>query len=214
GAGRGVMAREEIAAMPSDPLVTVPISVLPPGTAFSRLIQALGAARGDVAKAHAIAAAWRDTPQVAATLTDAAFITKASVPPATTTDATWAGPLAPYGIAAEALTILRGLSILGALEPTLTRIPLQTRVPHETGTGLTGGWVGEGRPVPAQPTAFATVLQAYFKFGVIVPLAQELLEFSRPDALTTIRRTVLGGLARSLDQQFLLPTVPAAAGAT
>src|SRR5262249_32697388 len=51
-----------------------------------------------------------------------------------------------------------------------------------------------------------------FKFGVIVPLAQELLEFSRPDALTTIRRTVLGGLARSLDQQFLLPTVTAVAG--
>src|SRR5215471_10277550 len=123
----------------------VVVSSLPAGTAFSRLVMALGRARGDLVSAHAFAeASLRSTPQVAATLAE--WSTKAAVPVGTTTDATWAGPLAPYGIAAEALTLLRAQSILGQLEPRLVRVPLHVNVPHETGAGAIGGWVGENHP--------------------------------------------------------------------
>ena len=37
------------------------------------------------------------------------------------------------------------------------------------------------------------------------------MKVSNPDAEATVRRTVLGGLAKSLDNQFLLPTVAAVA---
>ena len=46
-----------------------------------------------------------------------------------------AGPLAVYGIAGEALALLRGASIIGALESRMRRVPFRTKVPRETGSG-------------------------------------------------------------------------------
>jgi HK97 family phage major capsid protein len=172
---------------------------------------ALGRGRGDVVAAAGYAAdRWKDSPQVHATLTD--WVTKAATPVGTTTDATWAGPLAAYGIAAEALTILRAQSILGQLDPRLVRVPLHVRIAHETGAGLTGGWIGEGRPIAVGSLAFETVMEDLYKYGTIVPLAQELLDFSIPAAEMTVTRTVLGGLAKGIDTQFLTPSVAAVGG--
>jgi hypothetical protein len=191
-------------------VATVPVSMLPKGTAFARFVMALGKSPRSIMGAKAIAERWRDTPQVSATLD--AWTTKALVPPGATTDASWAAPISQFGIGAEALTILRGLSILGQVEPKFVRVPLHTRVAHETGGGITGGWVGQNAPVPVQTTAFESILQELFKFGVIVPLAQELMEFSNPGAEEMVTRTALGGLAKSLDTQLLLPSVTAVAG--
>jgi len=189
----------------------VVVSSLPAGTAFSRYIIALAKMGGDLASAHAYAeASMRSTPQVAATLAE--LHTKSAVPVGTTTDATWAGPLAPYGIATEALTLLRAQSIVGQLEPRLVRVPLHVYVAHETGAGAVGGWVGEGHPIAVQQTAFESVVEGLYKYGVLVPLAQELLDFSIPDAEATIRRTVLGGLAKGIDSAFLDPTKAAVGG--
>ena len=93
-----------------------------------------------------IAERWRDTPQVMASLKRR----KRPWPAGSTTDATWAGPLAPYGIAAEALTIMRGMSILGALEGKMQRVPSHVRIARETGAGITGGWVAAGAPIPCR----------------------------------------------------------------
>src|SRR6187549_3734662 len=93
----------------------VVVSSLPTGTAVSRYIIAKALGRGDLYAERMIAERWTDTPQVAATL-NVPLGVKAAVAAGSTTDATWAGPLAPHGIAAEALTIMRGMSILGALE--------------------------------------------------------------------------------------------------
>ena len=43
---------------------------------------------------------------------------------------TFAGPLAVHGIAGEALQLLRGSSILGALESKFRRVPFRTTVPY------------------------------------------------------------------------------------
>lgn len=185
------------------------VSALPPGTAVSRYLIALVFGDGDRYRELNAADYWRDTPQVKASLE---LRLKAAVASGSTTDATWAGPLAPYGIASEALTIMRGLSILGALEEKMQKVPLHVKIPRETGAGITGGWVGPGAPVPVQATAFATIIEEHFKYGVIVPLSQELFQFSNPSAEATIRRTVLGGLAAAIDNQLLLPTVAVSAG--
>lgn len=123
------------------------VSVLPQGTAVSRFIIAKALGRGDMYTEIHIAERWRDTPQVKASLE---LQTKAAVPAGSTTDATWAGPLSVHGVAQEAITILRGMSILGALEGRMQRIPLRTKTPVETGTGVTGGWVAEGAAVPCK----------------------------------------------------------------
>jgi hypothetical protein len=184
---------------------TKPVSLLPTGTAVSRYLMALGLGDGSLGDAIEVSRQWRETPHVTAALED--LYTKAAVGAGTTTDATWAGPLAGYGIASEALTLLRGASILGALEPRMRRIPFHAKVPRETGTGTGGAWIGQGLVTPVAKTAYDMLTQEAYKAGTIVVLSKELLKVSDPDAERTIRETVVNGLASFVDQQFLLPTV-------
>ena len=149
---------------------------------------------------------WRDTPQVLATLEDE-LQGKAAVASATTSDATWAGPLASYGIASEAIQLLRGASILGALEGRFRKVPFRTDVSKETGTGTGGAWIGEGLSTPIAATAYTTVRQESYKGGKIVVLSRELLKVGHTDAERTVRDTVVAGVTAFHDQQFLDPTV-------
>lgn len=185
------------------------VSALPAGTSLNRIITAKALGAGDRWMELQIAEQWRDTPQVKACLE---LQGKAAVPAGSTTDSTWAGPLASYGIAQEAITIMRGISILGALESKMQSVPLHVKLARETGAGITGGWVAAGNAIPVQKTDFATIVEEHFKYGVIVPLAEELVRLSTPSADATVRRAVLGGLAAALDNQFLLPTVAVSAG--
>ena len=139
--------------MSNYPSVPTRTSVLPDGTALSRYLITLGDSRGDTHKALMVAERWRDTPQVKATLD---LQLKAVVAPATTSDATWAGPLAAHGIASEALQLQRGASILGALEGKVRRVPFRTHVARETGTGTGGAWVAEGNSTLVVATAVLT----------------------------------------------------------
>jgi hypothetical protein len=205
------MNGKEISPMSAVP--TRPVSILPAGTALSRYITAKALGGGDRWRELQIAEKWLDTPQVKASLE---LQTKAAVPAGSTTDSTWAGPLSPFGVAAEAITISRSKpSIVGQLQPQMQNVPLHTRLARETGAGVTGGWVAAGGAIPVQATAFATVIEEHFKYGVIVPLAEELVRVSSPSAEATVRRQVLGpdgGLAAAIDNQFLLPTVAVSAG--
>jgi HK97 family phage major capsid protein len=190
-------------------VATRPVSILPAGTAVSRFITAKALGRGDLWTELQIAEKWLDVPQVRATLE---LRTKSAVASGSTTDSTWAAPLSAYGIAAEAITIMRGLSIFGALQGQMQLTPLHTRVAIETGAGIVGGWVAAGAAIPVQATAFATIIEEHFKYGVIVPLSEELVAVSSPSAEATVRRTVLGGLAAAIDNELLLPTVAVSAG--
>ena len=95
-------------------VLTRPISLLPAGTSFSRLVMALAHSHGDAYRAQLVAEYWRDSPEVTATLES--WRIKAAVPAGSTTDSTWASPLALHGISSEALAIMRGLSVVGSLE--------------------------------------------------------------------------------------------------
>ena len=103
-----------------------------------------------------IAAEWRDSPQVEACLDDE-LLAKSAVAAGITSDATFAGPLAIHGIAREALTLIRGVSILGALESKFRRVPFRTKVARETGTGTGGAWIGESFSTPVAATAYDTL---------------------------------------------------------
>jgi HK97 family phage major capsid protein len=151
-----------------------------------------------------LAERFKDTPQVHATLE---LISKGAVAAGLTTDATWAGPLATYGIAGEALTLLRGASIIGQLEAKMRRVPFRTKVARETGSGTGGAWIGEGLGTPVAATAYDTLSQEAYKAAKIVVLSKELLQIGNPDAERTVRETVIAGVAAFLDTQFLTNTV-------
>lgn len=182
---------------------------LPPGTALARYVQALAFGRGSTLTAREFALRWKDTPQV-----ERAFElhSKAAVNPGTTSDATWAGPLAQTGIAGDVIALLRGTSIVGALEPRLRLVPFGVKVPRETAPVVAGAWIGEGSPTPVVALAFDQVgpLPAT-KVGVITAFSRDLVTVGSPSAEATITTAVVGALGVKLDQQLLDPTVAATA---
>jgi HK97 family phage major capsid protein len=180
--------------------------MLPAGTALSRYLMVKALANGDVYRALILSEPMRNTPQVKATIEDE-LSTKAAIAAGTTTDATWAGPLASHGIAAEALTLVRGASILGALESRFRKVPFRTKVSRETGTGTGGAWVGEGLSTPVAATAYDTLSQEAYKAQKIVVLSEELLQLSNPSAERVVRETVAAGVGAFLDSQLLTNTV-------
>jgi HK97 family phage major capsid protein len=186
------------------PSVPTRVSSLPDGTALSRYLMVLGESRGDSHRALLLAEQWPTTPTVKATF-DLAI--KGAVAPGTTSDATFAGPLAVHGIGGEALQLLRGSSILGALESKFRRVPFRTTVARETGSGTGGSWVGEGLSTPVAATAFDALSQEAYKASVIVVLSNELLRLGDPAAERSVRESVIAGVGAFLDAQLLTNTV-------
>jgi HK97 family phage major capsid protein len=186
------------------------VSSLPPGTAFSRYLMAKFAGQRSAMNGIEHARQWRDSPQVLAALEAEIHYIKSAVAPGTTTDATYAAPLAQYGIAAEVLSLLRGATILGALEGKLRRVPFHIRVPRET-SAPNGAWVAEGAPAPVGLGAFDTLSQEQYKSSAIVAVTRELLTAGGPGAEKALRDAVVGGAGAFLDLQFLTSTITAVA---
>lgn len=191
------------AAVPA-PIIQVK-SALPKGTGFVRYCQAIAFGRGDTMRSLEFAKQWKDsTPEVELAL-------KAAVAAGTTTDATWAGPLAPIKpLVTEFLELLRPATILGKVDNFL-KVPFNVSVPSQTGGG-TYGWVGQGAPKPVTKAQFGTVTIGITKSAGIIVITEELARNSTPSAEAVIQKEMIAGLSQFLDQQFIDPTQAAVAG--
>jgi HK97 family phage major capsid protein/HK97 family phage prohead protease len=186
------------------PVISVK-SNLAPGTAFIRYCQALAVTKGEVMRAIEYSKQWHDsTPEVE-------LVFKAAVAAGTTTDATWAGPLAPLTpLAADFLALLRPQTILGKVD-TFFRVPFNVSVPAQTGGG-TYQWVGQGAPKPVGKLAFSTITLSILKCAGIIVITEELARTSTPSAEEVIRRDMIAGIAAFLDTQFIDPAQAPVAG--
>jgi HK97 family phage major capsid protein len=136
--------------------------------------------------------------------------TKAAVAAGTTTDATWAGPLAPTQTSVnEFLELLRPRTIIGRVAG-FRQVPFNTAVPSQTGGG-TYSWVGQGNAKPVTSAAFATVTVPFAKAAGIIVLTEELVRLSTPSAEATVREEMIAGMAQFLDGQLVDPAVAAVA---
>lgn len=180
-------------------------SLLPPGTSFVRLCQAKIMGKGSHADAIAYAERWMDsTPEVVLEL-------KAAVAAGTTTDATWAGPLAPITpLTREFLELLRPATILGKV-PGFKKVPFNVSVASQTGGG-SYSWVGQGAPKPVGKLQFGTVTLGITKCAGIIVITLELARNSSPAAEDVIRQDMIAGIAAFLDSEFIDPTKAAVAG--
>jgi HK97 family phage major capsid protein/HK97 family phage prohead protease len=186
------------------PIITVKANV-PPATAFIRYCQALAVSKGSTLQAVEYAKRWQDsTPEVE-------LLLKAAVAAGTTTDATWAGPLAPMKpMTNEFIALLRPATILGKV-PGFIPVPFNVSVASQTGGG-TYQWVGQGAPKPVGKLAFATITLGITKAAGIIVITEELARTSTPSAEDVIRRDMIAGIAQFLDQQFIDPAAAAVAG--
>jgi HK97 family phage major capsid protein len=184
------------------PVITVK-SNTKPGTAFVRMCMALAGAKGDSFQAMQRAESYKDMPEVA-------LMVKAAIAAGTTTDATWAGPLAvAQPLVDEFLELLRPRTLLGRI-PGLKQVPFNVSIPNQT-TGGTYGWVGQNKPKPVTKADYATVSVPFAKAAGIIVLSEELVKLSTPSAEGLVREEMIQGMAQFLDGQFVDPTVAAVA---
>jgi HK97 family phage major capsid protein/HK97 family phage prohead protease len=186
------------------PIISVK-SNLAPATAFIRYVQALAVSKGSTLQAVEYAKRWHDsTPEVE-------LVLKAAVAAGTTTDATWAGPLAPITpLTTDFLALLRPQTILGKVDA-FFKVPFNVSVASQTGGG-TYQWVGQGAPKPVGKLQFGTITLSILKCAGIIVITEELARTSTPSAEEVIRRDMIAGIAAFLDTEFIDPTKAAVAG--
>lgn len=170
---------------------------LPKGTTFARSVIALVRAKGDYMNASKLAQEhYRDTPEVAIYL-------RAFVEAGDTTTSGWASQLVPAAqqLQNEFIELLRPATIIGRI-PGLQLVPFNIAVPSQTAGG-TYQWVGESKPKPVTSATFGNVTLRWAKAAGIIVITQELAKFSSPAAEGIIRREMVNGCTRFLDQQFV-----------
>jgi len=183
-------------------------SQLPKGTAFTRMVMALVRGKGDSYQTLQHARSWSDTPEVEQMIQHM-WNEKAAVAPGTTTDATWAGPLAVRQPIAEFLELLRARTLLGQIQG-FRQVPFNVSVGSQTGGG-TYAWVGQGLAKPVTAAAYAAVTLDFAKAAGIIVISMELAKLSTPSAEGLVREELLGGMGAFLDVQLIDPAVAAVA---
>lgn len=181
---------------------------LPKGAAFTRACMALAAGNGDSFQTLEHTKQWTDTPEVEQIVRHM-WRVKAAVAAGTTTDATWAGPLAVTQPLNEFLELLRPRTLIGRIQR-FRQVPFNVSVPSQTGGG-TYSWVGQGNAKPVTSAAFATVTVPFAKAAGIIVLTEELVRLSTPSAEATVREEMIAGMGQFLDTQLVDPAVAAVA---
>jgi HK97 family phage major capsid protein len=126
----------------------------------------------------------------------------------TTTDSTFAAPLAvPTPLSNEFIELLRPKTLLGRI-PNLRTVPFNISVPSQTAGG-TYAWVGQGKMKPLTSLATATVTLCINKIAGIIVLTEELVKISSPSAEALVRDEMIAGIVKFMDEQFIDPTVAA-----
>jgi hypothetical protein len=182
---------------------TVQLRPNPPGIAVGRKLICEFQGR-DVSSALLLAERHcKSTPQVAESIREKAAVGAGAMSTSHNLD-----DVAPYGVGAEAFTLLQSASIYGRLLPLCRRAPFHTKFPKETGTGAGGAWRGEGLPRPLVRTTTDVVAQERYEAGVMVAASVELMRFGRTTEVA-LSRLVVDSAAKFIDQQLLDPTVTA-----
>ena len=184
-------------------------SPLPKGTAFTLMCIALARGKGDSYQTLQHAKEWKDSTPEVEQMIQHMWHAKAAVAPGTTTDATWAGPLAVRTPINEFLELLRPRTLLGQITG-FKQVPFNISVPSQT-TGGTYQWVGQGLAKPVTSAAYAAVTLDFAKAAGIIVLTEELVKLSTPSAEGLVREELVAGMSQFLDLQFVDPAVAAVA---
>lgn len=122
------------------------------------------------------------------------FLLRASTAPATTTTTGWARELVENTVLDFLDTLMpnsiyRQLSAFGA-RFTFGRAGLVSIPARNTGTSLSGSFVGEGAPIPVRQGAFTSVSLTPKKLAVITTFTREIAEHSTPQIEQILRQGI------------------------
>lgn len=204
---------------------------LEPGIAFARLVKSLGAAKGDMGRAVAIAKSrYGDDSDAVGTLKNIyerggdgfvfpgfEQVSKAAVTAGSVISGNWAADLVltEGGAFADFAEYLRPQTILGQFGqngiPSLRNVPFDTALGISAGAG-SGYWVGEGKPKPLTSFDFNKTTLAPLKCANIVVLTEELLRRESASAEVMVRDEMRNALVALIDDSFIDPSNAGSAG--
>ncbi|WP_430316987.1 phage major capsid protein [Pseudomonas sp. p1(2021b)] len=189
---------------------------LEPGIAFARAAKCLALGHLEHRDAIGIAKSLYDGQDQIIAATQR-LVTKAAVAAATTTDATWAGPLVgdETNVFADFVEYLRPQTILGRFGqggiPGLRRVPFRVPLIGQT-SGGDGYWVGEGQAKPLTKFDFERKTLEPLKVANIAVATMEVIRDSSPSADVIIRDQLAAALRERLDIDFIDPAKVAVSG--
>lgn len=189
---------------------------LEPGIAFARAAKCLALGHLEHRDAIGIAKSLYDGQDSIIAATQR-LVTKAAVAAATTSDATWAGPLVgdETSVFADFVEYLRPQTILGRFGtngiPSLRRVPFRVPLIGQT-SGGDGYWVGEGQTKPLTKFDFERKTLEPLKVANIAVATMEVIRDSSPAADGIIRDQLAAALRERLDIDFIDPAKAAVAG--
>ncbi|HBP5444007.1 TPA: phage major capsid protein [Pseudomonas aeruginosa] len=189
---------------------------LEPGIAFARAAKCLALGHLEHRDAIGIAKSLYDGQDSIIAATQR-LVTKAAVAAATTSDATWSGPLVgdETSVFADFVEYLRPQTILGRFGtngiPSLRRVPFRVPLIGQT-SGGDGYWVGEGQAKPLTKFDFERKTLEPLKVANIAVATMEVIRDSSPSADVIIRDQLAAALRERLDIDFIDPAKAAVAG--
>lgn len=182
---------------------------LEPGIAFARAAKCLALGHLEHRDAIGIAKALYEGQDQIIAATQR-LVTKAAVAAATTSDATWAGPLVgdETSVFADFVAFLRPQTILGRFGqngiPSLRNVPFRVPLIGQT-SGGDGYWVGEGQAKPLTKFDFERKTLTPLKVANIAVATMEVIRDSSPAADGIIRDQLAAALRQRLDIDFIDP---------
>jgi HK97 family phage major capsid protein len=194
------------------------------GTPQGRRLRADGDVRRDGARGPVGCARIREAVLPADSLIEKAILgmrAKAAVGAGAVVTSHWADDLVPYNVlSADFIEYLRAGNIVdkfgaanpggGADYPSLRKVPFNIRVSGFS-AGLTGNWVGEGKPAPmSKATSFNTTL-TWAKVEALTALTKEEIRFSNPSAEAKVRDDIARAINTRIDIDFVDPAKAAVA---
>jgi HK97 family phage major capsid protein len=195
------------------------VEKLAPGIAFARQAICLVHAKGDHEKAFRFASQHYPQSESIVKLFKAQaegadleriMQTKATVAAGTTTDATWAAPLAYQNTTSQDfIEFLRPRTLIG--QAAFRPIPFNVRIPRATSGGQSG-WVGQGKSKPVTKFDFDAVFTAFTKVAGISVITQELARFSDPSAEALVRDMLADTVIARIDSDLFDPDLAAVSG--
>lgn len=195
------------------------VEKLEPGILAARYMMCIGVAKGDHGKAFRLAQQhYPNSESIVKTLKAQAegfdlpemWKQKATVPAGTTTDATWAAPLAYAETwAGDFLEYNRPRTLIG--QANFRRVPFNVRIGGQT-SGGNAKWTGQGKSKPVTKFDFTAYLTEYTKVAAISVVTKELLRLSDPAAETLVRDGLSDAVIARIDSDLFDPDVPAVAG--
>lgn len=191
---------------------------LEPGIAIARYAMCLMKAKGNHETAFKLAEKhFPKTESVVKTLKAQAeganlaemFQIKATVPAGTTTDTTWAAPLAYANtFGGDFIEFLRPRTLIG--QAAFRAVPFNVRIAGQT-SGGSASWVGQGKSKPVMKVDFNAVTIPFTKVAAISVLTQELARFSDPSAEALVRDSLADAVISRIDNDLFDPDLAAVA---